>query len=254
MRRNAHRPWNLRPRRKPMYCAGSRSGAPGGRVAAVRGRVVVVVLGVVLALAPSARAASPFAWRGVIEGAYGATWDHAARLRVLHFMAAHGMNAYVHAPKDDEFQRTRWRDPYPAAEQGDFDDEARWASAHGIEWVPSLSPGLPLIPSPSAPGGAPSRDACFSCPADVQALVEKVAPFARAGTRTFMVSFDDVQKVLTHPEDLARYGSGDAAYGRANGEFLTTVLRALRARFGPRARLLTVPADYSGTADTEYLK
>src|SRR3954449_8654795 len=222
---------------------------------ALRAPISLIVISLAVgAFASTAQAASPFAWRGVIEGPYGRPWDHTQRLRVLRFMAAHDMNAYVHAPKDDEYQRTRWREAYPAAVQAEFSEEARYASAHGVEWVPSLSPGLPLIPSPSAPGGAPSRDACFSCPEDVQALVDKVAPFARAGTRTFMVSFDDVQKQLTHPEDVARYGSGDAAYGRANAEFLSAALKALRARFGASARLLTVPADYNGTSDTDYLR
>src|SRR3954469_5458439 len=105
--------------------------------------------------ADPAAAPAPFAWRGVIEGPYGRPWDHGQRLRVLRFMAGHGMNVYVHAPKDDEFQRTRWRDPYPAAQQADFSSEVRFASTHGVEWVPSLSPGLPLIPSPTAPAGAP---------------------------------------------------------------------------------------------------
>src|SRR3954447_7917941 len=222
---------------------------------ALRAPISLIVISLAVgACASTASAASPFAWRGLIEGPYGRPWDHAQRLRVLRFMAAHDMNAYVHAPKDDEYQRTRWREAYPAAVQAEFSEEARYASAHGVEWVRSLSPGLPLIPSPSAPGGAPPRDACFSCPEDVAALADKVTPFAHAGTRTFMVSFDDVQKQLTHPEDLARYGSGDAAYGRANAEFLTAVLRELRRRFGPAARLLTVPADYSGTADTDYLR
>jgi beta-N-acetylglucosaminidase-like protein len=201
----------------------------------------------------TAQAASPFAWRGVIEGMYGPPWDHAMRMRMLAFMGDRGMNAYVHAPKDDLYQRTQWRDPYPAALMADFSREVAFARSRGVEWVPNLSPGVPLIPTPGAPQGAPSRDVCFSCPADLDVVVGKLAPFARAGARTFMVSFDDVQKVLTHPEDLAAYGTGDAAYGRATGEFLTKLLRALRAHW-PGSRLLTVGADYSGTSDTDYLR
>ena len=67
--------------------------------------------------APGAAARSPFAWRGIVEGAYGNAWTHAERARVLAWMPRHGFNAYVHAPKNDLFQRTNWRDPYPAAEQ-----------------------------------------------------------------------------------------------------------------------------------------
>jgi hyaluronoglucosaminidase len=216
-------------------------------------RAALLACVLALAGASTAHAASPFAWRGVIEGMYGPPWDHGMRMRMLAFMGEHGMNAYVHAPKDDLYQRTQWRDPYPAAQMADYAREVAFARSHGVEWVPNLSPGVPLIPTPRAPAGVPSRDVCFSCPADLDAVVAKLAPFARAGARTFMVSFDDVQKVLTHPEDLAAYGSGDAAYGRATGEFLTRLLRALRARWDG-ARLLTVGADYSGTADTDYLR
>src|SRR3954469_325191 len=231
-------------------------GDRGGQVddgdrGAVRRALLVAVLA--LGAAAPAHAASPFAWRGVIEGMYGTPWDHGMRMRMLAIMGEHGMNAYVHAPKDDLYQRTQWRDPYPAAQMADYAREVAFARSHGVEWVPNLSPGVPLIPTPRPPEGAPSRDVCFSCPADLDAVVAKLAPFAGAGARTFMVSFDDVQKVLTHPEDLAAYGSGDAAYGRATGEFLTKLLRALRARWDG-ARLLTVGADYSGTADTDYLR
>jgi hypothetical protein len=65
----------------------------------------------------------------------------------------------------------------------------------------------------------------------------KLEPFRRAGAQTFMLSFDDVQKVLTHPEDVAAYGQGDEAYGKANGDLLTRFSKALRAR-DPGAELI----------------
>jgi hyaluronoglucosaminidase len=203
--------------------------------------------------APAAEAGSPFAWRGVVEGQYGRPWDHGQRMRVLRFIAGHGFNAYVHAPKEDPYQRTQWRDPYPAAEQVRFDREIALARRRGVQWIPNLSPGVPLIPTPAAPSGAPSRDVCFSCPAEIGAILRKLGPFWKVGARTFMISFDDVQKVFTHPEDVAAYGSGDEAYGKANADLLNRLDAALRAR-DPAARLLTVGADYSGTSDTDYLR
>jgi hyaluronoglucosaminidase len=188
-----------------------------------------------------------------VEGAYGPTWDHGARTRVLRWMPAHGFNAYVHAPKDDLYQRTYWRDPYPAAEMAAFRREIRLASARGVRWIPNLSPALPLLPTPRVPDRPPSRDLCFSCPADLAAVVAKLAPFRRAGAHVAMISFDDVTKTFGHPEDVAAYGAGDEAFGRANGDFLSRLYAALRAR-DPRARLLTVGADYSGTQDTDYLR
>src|SRR5436309_3114051 len=68
-----------------------------------------------------------------------------------------------------------------------------------------------------------------------------------------MISFDDVTKTFSHPEDVIAYGVGDEAFGRANGDFLSRLYAALRSR-DPHARLLTVGADYSGTSDTAYLR
>jgi hyaluronoglucosaminidase len=192
------------------------------------------------------------AWRGIVEGAYGRAWTHAERADVLRWMSGHGLNAYVHAPKDDLYQRTNWRDAYPPESMHEFEREIALAGRRGIEWIPNLSPALPLIPTPAPPAGAPSRDLCFSCPADLEAVVKKLRPFLDAGSRTVMISFDDVTKTMTHPEDAAAYGGGDRAFGAANGDFLTRLRARLRSEW-PRARVLTVGADYSGTADTEYL-
>jgi hypothetical protein len=78
--------------------------------------------------------------------------------------------------------------------------------------------------------------------------VAKLRPFVDAGSRTVMISFDDVTKVLTDPRDLAAYGGGDEGFGRANGDFLSRLAERL-----PGTRVLTVGADYSGTSDTPYL-
>jgi len=206
--------------------------------------------------APAAPSASPFSVRGVIEGFYGPSWTHAARMSELAWMGAHGMNTYVHAPKNDSWQRANWRDPYPPADLADYADEIRAAGAAGVAWFPNMSPGLPLIPGQPAPGVAPSRDVCFSCPADVGAIEAKLDPFYAAGARVLMVSFDDVQKASSHPEDAAAYGTGDAAYGHMNRDLLNTIYRHYRdqaAAGGESFTLLTVLADYSGTADTTYL-
>jgi hyaluronoglucosaminidase len=203
--------------------------------------------------ASASEAAGPLAWKGIVEGPYGPPWTHAERMRVLRWMPAHGFDTYVHAPKDDLYQRTNWRDPYPQAEQRDYTREIRFARRHGVEWVPNLSPALPLIPTPALPSQPPSRDLCFSCPADLEVVAGKLQPFLDAGARTVMVSFDDVSKVMTHSEDLVAYGAGDAAFGEANGDFLTRLRERLRED-APGARLLTVGADYSGTADTAYLQ
>jgi hypothetical protein len=223
---------------------------PGGR-----GLLAALLLALVAFAAGAAEAAarSPFRLRGVIEGAYGRPWDAGQRARMLAFMARAGFNAYVHAPKEDLYQRARWRDPYPAAEQEVFDREIAGARRRGVKWIPNLSPGAPAIPPQGQASGPLSAPLCYSCPRDLAAVLGKLEPFRRAGARTFMVSFDDVRKVFAHDEDRTAYGTGDEAYGRANGDFLTRLAAALRAR-DARARLLTVAADYLGTTDTPYLR
>jgi hyaluronoglucosaminidase len=229
-------------------------------------RLLVVAL---LALAPitgvraAGTTAGPYRYRGVIFGPYGRPWTHEDRVSVLGWMGRPWrdsgrprMNIYIHAAKDDVYQRVRWRVPYPAPQMTEFIEEITLARAAGVEWVPNISPGVPLIPSAAVPDGLPSRDICFSCASDLNVLVAKLRPFAQAGVRTFMISFDDVQKVSTHLEDALAYGVGNAAYGGMNADLLNRVRARLRTSFPgePAVQVLTVPADYSGTAATAYLK
>ena len=216
--------------------------------------------------ARSQPAGEPYRYRGVIFGPYGRPWTHDDRMSVLAWMGKPWrdtgrprMNVYIHAAKDDVYQRLRWRAPYPAEQMAAFAEEIALARAAGVEWVPNVSPGFPLIPSATLPDGPPSRDICFSCAADLDVLVAKLRPFADAGVRTFMISFDDVQKISTHPQDALAYGLGDAAYGRMNADLLNRLQARLRAGYPADAEhaaptVLTVPADYSGTQQTPYLK
>ena len=206
--------------------------------------------------ARSAPAASPFEWRGVIQGQYGPQFSAAARRRLLRFMAHNDFNAYVHAPKGDPYQRTLWRDPYPAARQAAFDAEIALAARLGIEWIPNVSPAAPAYSSPgdaAPPGTAPSPPVCFSSDADLRQLLAKLAPFQAAGSRTFMVSFDDVKRSFSCAQDVAAYGEGEGAFGAATADLLDRIYARLRDA-DPGARLLTVSSEYSGTADSDYLR
>jgi hypothetical protein len=195
---------------------------------------------------------SPFAWRGVIEGYYGTKakpqpWTHGERTRLIRWMARHGFNAYVHAPKADPYQTTQWRDPYSPVLQRNFTAEIKLAAKLGVQWIPSFSPARG---QPDTPGRI-----CFSCPADMDAMVAKLAPFMAAGSRTVMVSFDDIVRQLG-AQDAAVYGARfpgtDAEYqfARAMDDFLNLLLTRLPAG----TRLLTVLPDYSGTTDSPFLQ
>ena len=231
----------------------------GVRARAPAGALVLGALALAgLLAAPSAVAgsASPFRWRGVVQGQYGPQFSSAERMRLLRFEGRNGFNAYIHAPKDDPYQRLLWRDPYPAGAQQRFDAEISLAARLGIDWVPNVSPGIAAHAGPTErlpAGTAASAPLCFSCPEEVEALLAKLEPFRRAGAETFMVSFDDVQRRFAAAIDGFVYGEGDLAYGRANGDLLTRLDTALRER-DPDARLLTVGADYAGTRASDYLR
>ncbi len=212
-----------------------------------------VLIGVLAVALPAQ--ASPYAYRGVIFGPYGRPWSHQDRVDLVTWMGGHGMNIYVHAAKDDRYQRAQWRDSYPQDLLGQYAAEIAAASAAGVQWVPNLSPGVPEIPSPTLPMGLPSLDVCFSCAGDVAVIVAKLRPLYDLGVRTFMISFDDVLKISTHLEDLLGFGLGDQAYGVMTATLLQHVLSALEAiEPGDQGvHLITVPADYSGTSPTPYL-
>ena len=56
--------------------------------------------------------AEPIPLRGVIEGFYGEPWTFADRESLMPFCRENKLNAYIYAPKDDLYHRTKWRESY----------------------------------------------------------------------------------------------------------------------------------------------
>lgn len=198
------------------------------------------------AIQAHARAGS-FRFRGVIEGFYGPPWSASGRMGMLRWMATHGMNTYIHAPKDDLYQRAWWRRPYPPSAVASFRKEAAWSARHGLLWVAGVSPGLTPNPQPQN-----DRDICFSCPGDRAVVFSKLDSLWAAGVRSFFVGFDDGARYSSHIEDEAAYGVGDAAYGTMNADLLNAIYQRYRV-LSSRFRLFTVLADFAGTGSTPYL-
>ena len=184
--------------------------------------------------ATTAAGTSPFATRGIIEGAYAVPYTHAQRTSMLTWMGAHDLNTYVHAPKLDPYADTQWRTPYPTAAMADFATEIAQANGLGISWVPAMHPGA---------------DLCFSCTDDREALAAKFQPFIAAGSRTIMVGFDDLTTDPPPLPDRVLYGSGPAARGAMTAD----LLNAMRARF-PSVRVLTVLTEFDGTTTSPFLR
>ncbi len=168
--------------------------------------------------------------RGVVEGYYGQPWTGDARRDVIRFLGAHGMIAFVYAPKNDDLHRARWREPYPAEQLAEFRETAAVARQAHVRFIYALSPAL---------------DVCYSCPADFDALMAKLGQLATARVRHFALFFDDSPEALTHPEDIAAYeGTDGTAVARAHADLVNRVTRALRRR---NLKLsFMVPTDYAG--------
>lgn len=198
--------------------------------------------------AAAADAISPFEWRGVVEGFYGPPWSHPEREAQFAWMAAHGMNAYLNAPKDDAYQRANWRDPYPSEEAAVLTQEVEAATAAGVAWIPNVSPGFAVIPGRPAAGTVASAPICFACPADVDKLVAKLAPFVEAGSPAVAVSFDDVLPFSPHVEDWRAYGVGAGAAAAMQRDLLAQV----HERLG--VPVITVLTEYAGVRDSPYLQ
>jgi hyaluronoglucosaminidase len=183
-------------------------------------------------IACTASVASGKALRGVVEGYYGRPWSGDARRDVIRFLGAHGLNAFVYGPKNDDRHRARWREPYPDAALADLGATAREARRSHVRFVYALTPAL---------------DVCHACRDDRRALAAKLRQVANAGIRHFALFFDDSPATLQHPEDVARYGGADAsALARAQADLVNHAARFVRAhRLG--GLVLVVPTDYAGT-------
>jgi hyaluronoglucosaminidase len=157
--------------------------------------------------------------RGVVEGFYGPPWSHEARLDLLTFIGARGMNAYVYAPKDDAKHRAQWREPYDAREQSRFRELAAHADASGIRFGFAISPGL---------------DIAYESDADRAMLLGKLEPLHDAGVTWFLLLVDDIPM--------------QPGLAPRQAELATWLRKQL-----PDARLTLCPTEYVGTHPSPYL-
>ncbi|BAS28276.1 protein O-GlcNAcase [Limnochorda pilosa] len=184
-----------------------------------------------------------FAIRGVIEGFYGPPWTHAQRLSLLDFLADHGYNLYVYAPKDDPYHRERWREPYPPEKLAELRELVERARSAGVAFCFAISPGLSLRHADGA---------------EVDLLWRKVEPLAAAGVSHFGLFFDDIAPGLSHPEDQARFASPADAQAHVTARLLERIRAAVPAPDAgsglPASRLLFCPTQYHGDPDSPYLR
>ena len=140
-------------------------------------------------------------WIAAHEGYYGPPLRHEQRLDLVRWSGANGFDGYGYSPKDDERNRARWREPYPADAMAQFAELHAACVAAGIELVVMLSPGL---------------DWRAGDPAEVDAVVAKLAAFAEIGVSSFAINWDDVP------------GSGASDGAEHGGAVASAVRRAWR--------------------------
>ena len=160
-------------------------------------------------------------WLAAHEGWYGPPLEHAARVELVGWLAAHGYDGYAYGPKDDPHHRAQWREPYPGPAMDRFRELHEACDDAGLDLVAMVSPGLGW-----------RGDA-----ADLDALVAKLGAFRELGVRAFSVNWDDV------PGQGIEVG---ASHGHAVAEAV--------ARIGDDVRWMAVPVDYALTTATPYLR
>jgi hyaluronoglucosaminidase len=170
----------------------------------------------------------------VIEGFYGPPWTHAARLRMIDFMADAGFNAYCYAPKDDPYHRERWREPYPKPAFQKLAQLINRCNERGIDFCWAVSPGLSV---------AYSNAKLF------KVLADKMLSVAGKGVKTFALLLDDIPPELQSKADKNRYPS----LGHAHADYANRLHDRLIKSI-PGCTLFFCPTDYIGTASTPYLE
>jgi hypothetical protein len=123
---------------------------------------------------------------GLIEGYYGTPWSWQARRETIAFLAPHGYNFYLYAPKADAFLRKRWREKHPPEISHELRALAGHCKALGVAFGVGLSP-FELF-----------RD--FNAKAK-QALRRKLAALDGVGVEWLAILFDDMNGDVA---DLAR--------------------------------------------------
>lgn len=171
--------------------------------------------------------------RGVIEGFYGTPWSDAERLDLIRFCAAHDLNTWVHAPKDDPYHRKLWRDAYPERELERLAELVHEADRVGVDFVWALAPGM---------------DICYSHESEFEHLLEKVEQVRAIGVRHFQLLWDDVEHKLHCAEDEELYGAEERPTGAAQAPFSNRFAREVEQP-GP---LVVCPMAYAGTGDGPY--
>ena len=77
---------------------------------------------------------------GVVEGFYGRSWTHAARLAYAGYLAGLGLNSYLYCPKADPYLRKQWQLDWSEAQSIQLAELAAAYRVNGVQFGVGLSP------------------------------------------------------------------------------------------------------------------
>ncbi|ASK62324.1 beta-N-acetylhexosaminidase [Virgibacillus phasianinus] len=175
--------------------------------------------------------------RGVIEGFYGKPWSHEDRLSQMKFYGENKLNTYVYAPKDDPYHLSKWREPYPENRLNLLKGLVEKAEQNHVQFVFGLSPGTSV---------------CYSGNDDFALLMDKMQSMYDIGVRSFAIFLDDISQNLRCESDQQKFGDEPSPAAAAQAFLLNRFQQEFIATHENTNRLITVPTEYSGTANTIY--
>ncbi|MDR2646584.1 MAG: beta-N-acetylglucosaminidase domain-containing protein [Oscillospiraceae bacterium] len=177
--------------------------------------------------------ASTFARRGFLEGFYGKPWTTAQRREMIALMAAHGMNTYFYAPKDDPFHRECWDTLYYDAKLADLGDLVRYTQNCAVDFVYCIAPGLTM------------RFSVEECYAN---LLQKLAQVFQLGVRHFGLLLDDIPPELQDENDILQFGDTANAHAALVSKLHTDLLR-----WSTDIYFIVCPMQYHGRGHEDYI-
>ncbi len=181
-------------------------------------------------LAVTDRPALPL--RGVVEGFSGTPWAPASRLAMIPFLARHKMNFFLHAPFDDPYLRTHWRDALPSKALVHLRDLAAAGALEQVEIAYGLRPGDTIQ---------------YADEEDARLLTSRVDAVRALGVRHFALLFDQLPPDLRYPADRASFPDlAPAQAATANRR------HAHLRRTDPGTRLFFLPTEPWGTDESPY--
>lgn len=173
-------------------------------------------------------------WRGFIEGYYGIPWSNENRMDLMKFGGDFKMNAYIFAPKDDEYHSLKWREPYPAEKLAEIKEMVEVGAATKNKFIWTIHPFLK---------DGMNFESEENYKSDLEKIIAKFEQLYSVGVRQFGVLADDAEGDANNQvklmEDLEewRLQKGDvyefifvpkvytkeSAGGNVNNEYLNTI-------------------------------